>query len=76
MAAKSLILFKACGCREMVQGRRSPEKSRTWACVGLLAHKVIHMKCGQQQKRFSIIDLGAVAQVDPSFRPQLSNSSR
>jgi hypothetical protein len=40
------------------------------------AHKVIHKMCGQQQKRFSIIDLGALSQADPSFRAQLPLSVR
>jgi hypothetical protein len=76
MEAKSLILLKACACREMVQRWRKPEKSRTWAWQGPVAHKVIHMMCGQWKKRFSIISLGAVSQVDPSFRQQLWDARR
>jgi hypothetical protein len=76
MAAKSLILFGLHGCREMVQGSRMSEKSRTWAWAVQLAHKVIHMMCGQRRKHFLIINLGGVAETDPSFRPQLASAAR
>ena len=73
MVAKSLILFKTVKCREIGQGSQNPGKSRTWVVLALLAHKVIHKICGQGQKRFSIIDLGAFSKMDPSFSVQLES---
>jgi hypothetical protein len=76
MVAKSLILFMAQGCRENGQGSQKPGKSRAWVHLPQLAHKVIHKKCGQRQKRFSIINLGGFFHIDPSFRMQLERESR
>jgi hypothetical protein len=39
--------------------------------VAQLAHKVIHKICGQREKRFSIIGLGAFPHMNPSFPLQL-----
>jgi hypothetical protein len=71
LAAKSLILFRRTRCREIEQRRRMYRESRTWVRMAQLAHKVIHKICGQSQKRFSIIDLGALPPVNPSFVAQL-----
>jgi hypothetical protein len=76
MASKSLILLSARDCREMEQRSQMLGKSRAWALPAQFAHKVIHKMCGQQQKRFSIIDLGALSQMNPSFRAQLPLSVR
>jgi hypothetical protein len=73
MVAKSLILFRAGGCREMGQGDQRVGKSRAWAPQALFAHKVIHKICGQWQKRFSIIDLGGFSHMNPSFLVQLDH---
>jgi hypothetical protein len=75
MAAKSLILFITGCCREIGQERQMPGKSRPWAGLPLFAHKVIHKICGQRQKRFSIIDLDGISQMNPSFPVQLGLNS-
>jgi hypothetical protein len=76
MFAKSLILFGSIGCRENGQARQMLGKSRAWVNLAQLAHKVIHKKCGQRRKRFSIIDLGAISHMNPSFQAQLRLSLR
>jgi hypothetical protein len=76
MFAKSLILFSRIGCRENGQAWQVLEKSRAWVNLAQLAHKVIHKKCGQQRKRFSIIDLGVISHMIPSFRAQLRLDGR
>jgi hypothetical protein len=71
MVAKSLILFRTPGCRQIGQGSQRLGKSRTWLPKLHLAHKVIHKICGQWKKRFSIIELGAFPHMNPSFPAQL-----
>ncbi|MCU0921923.1 MAG: hypothetical protein MUF16_16580 [Burkholderiaceae bacterium] len=76
MVSKYLILLSTKGCREMGQGSQMLAKSRAWALPAQFAHKVIHKMCGQRQKRFSIIDLGVLSQMNPSFLAQLDLSAR
>jgi hypothetical protein len=72
MHAKSLILFSTRACAELGQAKRKPEESRPWGILTQLAHKVIHKICGQRKNVFSIIDLGAFAQMNPSFLAQVA----
>jgi hypothetical protein len=76
MFAKSLILLSSIGCRENGQAWQTLAKSRAWVSLAQFAHKVIHKKCGQQRKRFSIIDLGVISHMNPSFRVQLRLGGR
>jgi hypothetical protein len=76
MAPKLLILLNTASCRQLGQSGAKLAESRTWVSVTQLAHIVIHKICGQRQKRFSIIDLGAFSQMNPSFRLQLDPAPR
>jgi hypothetical protein len=76
MVSKLLILLSVAACRQIGHSGAKLGESRTWVSVAQLAHKVIHKICGQRQKRFSIIDLGAFSQMNPSFRLQLDPASR
>jgi hypothetical protein len=76
MTSKSLILFRVGCCREIGQGSQMLGKSRAWTLSTRFAHKVIHKICGQWQKRFPIIDLGAFPQMIPSFLAQLALAER
>jgi hypothetical protein len=71
MFANSLILLGSEDCCENGQGQQILGKSRLWGHLAQLAHKVIHKNCGQQRKRFSIIDLDRIPNLNPSFRTQL-----
>ena len=73
MAAKSLILFKTGRAAEK-SGSASGMPDRIkhlGACRRSLPTKLSTRLCGQRQKRFSIIDLGAFSQMNPSFPAQL-----
>ena len=71
MRAKSLILLGLNSCQQMGQSSLGPEESRLWATSDRFSHKVIHKICGQQEKRFPIIDLDPISQLHLSFHPQL-----
>jgi hypothetical protein len=71
MVAKSLILLRTPRCRQIGQASHMPGKSMAWMRLPHLAHKVIHKICGQREKRFSIIGLGAFPHMNPSFPVQL-----